>query len=617
MGSDDITNQIETEEDLEEVLRQYRERLETAIELSSGFYWEEDEHYRLTFYWHQEVGRSDTEGDPLGLLGRHASELGELPPSEQGRWLAHMAVRDARQPFYDFVRAYIHPETGEHRYTRISGKPTFDSEDNFKGYRGIAQDVTQEIHAEQMLQLETSVLRFISDKENVADAVRGAMQMICESLGWEAGSFWLLDEQSGVLRYKTGWSSEKNPVVAQIMERAGDVFFERGSGLPGWVWETGESLWIPDIMNDSRVWTKEVTELTGWNAAFLFPVTLEGKFLGVLDFYAPEILKPSGRLLQIIRMLGIEIGHYYQRALIMEQQRASEARFRSLTELPSDWYWEQDIEFRFTLFEGRDKSMIDYMRREYIGKRSWDIDVENANVENTARNTLKVYMENHESFRDVILYRRISEGDERYVSVSGEPLYDYNGNFTGYRGITRDVTETKHAEEKIQYLATHDHLTGLPNRNMFSQFLNHSIETGRRYGRRFAVLFLDLDGFKAVNDTLGHYAGDKLLIEAATRLKDCLRESDVVARMGGDEFVILVQEVNERAQIDKIAGNVLSVASKPFMIQEQECRVTASVGICRYPEDAQDEETILKYADTAMYMAKQKGKNNYQFYYHL
>lgn len=612
MASNDITDHTKKEQQLTEALRLYQERLETAIELSSGFYWEEDEHYRLTFYWHQDVGRSDTEGDPLGLLGRHASELGELPPSEQEHWLEHMAVRDARQAFYGFVRAYVHPEHGDLRYTRISGKPEFDAEGNFKGYRGLAQDVTDEVHAEQMLQLETSVLRFISDKENVADAIRGAMRMICESQGWEAGSFWQLDEKSGVLRYKAGWTNEDNEIVARVMEGAGDVVFSHGEGLPGWVWQSGEPLWSPDIRNDERIRTTEVTELTGWNAAFLFPVTLEGKFLGVLDFYAPTIPEPSGRLLQVIRMLGIEIGHYYQRALTMEQLRESEARFRSLTELSSDWYWETDSEFRFIRFEGRNKEVVGTLRKTYLGKRSWDIGL--SNKEDPESNPYKALMENREDFHDVVIYRQYLNGSERYVSISGEPVYNSEGSFTGYRGLGRDVTDMKKSEEKIQYLATHDTLTGLSNRDMFSQFLNHSIETGRRYGRRFAVLFLDLDGFKAINDTLGHHAGDKLLIEVATRLENCLRESDVVARMGGDEFVILAQEVNERAQIDKIAGNILSVASKPFMIQEQECRVTASVGICRYPEDAQDEDAILKNADTAMYQAKQEGKNNYQFY---
>jgi diguanylate cyclase (GGDEF)-like protein/PAS domain S-box-containing protein len=170
------------------------------------------------------------------------------------------------------------------------------------------------------------------------------------------------------------------------------------------------------------------------------------------------------------------------------------------------------------------------------------------------------------------------------------------------------------AEERIQYLATHDGLTGLPNRTMFSQLVNVAIPAARRYQRKFAVLFIDLDRFKLVNDTLGHEAGDKLLQEIAMRFTGCLRESDVVARLGGDEFVVLLQEVGVAEQVATVARKILSAAMKPVLIMAQECRVTASIGICMYPEDAQDEQSLMKNADIAMYLAKEEGKNNFQFY---
>lgn len=174
--------------------------------------------------------------------------------------------------------------------------------------------------------------------------------------------------------------------------------------------------------------------------------------------------------------------------------------------------------------------------------------------------------------------------------------------------------ERKGAEERIRYLATHDGLTGLPNRAMFSQLLNLEIKSAHRYGRKLAVLFIDLDRFKTINDTLGHQAGDALLKEISARLKASVRASDVVARLGGDEFVILVQEVNESGQVAAVARNVLSAAIKPMTIAGQQCRVTASVGIAMYPADAQDEQSLMKNADLAMYFAKEEGKNNYQFY---
>ena len=172
----------------------------------------------------------------------------------------------------------------------------------------------------------------------------------------------------------------------------------------------------------------------------------------------------------------------------------------------------------------------------------------------------------------------------------------------------------KHAEERTQFLATHDGLTRLPNREMFSELLNVSLASARRYGRKCAVQFIDLDRFKHVNDTLGHGAGDQLLCEISARLKANLRASDVVARLGGDEFVVLLQEVLDADQAGEVARKILSAITLPVIIDGQSCQVTGSIGISIYPADAGDEQALMKNADTAMYMAKEKGRNNFQFY---
>ena len=174
--------------------------------------------------------------------------------------------------------------------------------------------------------------------------------------------------------------------------------------------------------------------------------------------------------------------------------------------------------------------------------------------------------------------------------------------------------EKKQAEERMEYLATHDGLTGLPNRTMFNHLLNASIRVGRRYQRNFALMFIDLDGFKEVNDTLGHAAGDAVLVEASKRLRGCLRDSDVVARLGGDEFVVILNEVAESHRAGKVAANLIAALGKPVRLSEQECAVTASVGIALFPADGDDEETLIKHADIAMYLAKEEGKNDFRFF---
>ncbi len=178
----------------------------------------------------------------------------------------------------------------------------------------------------------------------------------------------------------------------------------------------------------------------------------------------------------------------------------------------------------------------------------------------------------------------------------------------------RAVEERMAHAVRVEYLAYHDGLTTLPNRSLFSQLLTHSIHQAQRHNRKLAVLFFDLDHFKNVNDTLGHDAGDQLLQEVATRVQACLRDSDTVARMGGDEFVVLLPELGEEKYIVTVAQKILTAVASPFILRDQEFHVTASIGISIYPEDGQDEQTLQKNADIAMYQVKEEGRNNFQFY---
>jgi diguanylate cyclase (GGDEF)-like protein len=167
---------------------------------------------------------------------------------------------------------------------------------------------------------------------------------------------------------------------------------------------------------------------------------------------------------------------------------------------------------------------------------------------------------------------------------------------------------------RVEYLAYHDGLTGLPNRSMFSKLLAQSINEARRYDRQLAVAFLDLDRFKQINDTLGHDAGDQLLLEVANRLRGCVRASDTVARLGGDEFVVLLPTLEDGEYAATVAQKILASLAGAFNLIGHEIRITASIGISMFPQHGLDEQTLSKNADIAMYQAKEEGKNNFQFY---
>lgn len=214
-------------------------------------------------------------------------------------------------------------------------------------------------------------------------------------------------------------------------------------------------------------------------------------------------------------------------------------------------------------------------------------------------------------------------GQERWFLTTKLPVKDTRGNIVGLVGLGRDISERKRAEERIHFLATHDSLTQLPNRFRFAQLVDLAIKSAQHDQCGLAVLFIDLDGFKQINDTLGHDAGDILLGEMAQRFRQCLRANDIVGRLGGDEFVVLLPEIEiskadvpatENKSIIKIAEKILGAARKPIHIHDHRAYVSASVGIAIYPTDSSDEKSLMKQADSAMYRAKQQGKNNYQFY---
>jgi PAS domain S-box-containing protein len=232
------------------------------------------------------------------------------------------------------------------------------------------------------------------------------------------------------------------------------------------------------------------------------------------------------------------------------------------------------------------------------------------------------------------LSAKLVDGRQRIVHVEAEPEFNEHGNLIGYTGIVQDVTDRRMAEDRIRHLANFDTLTGLPNRRQLIWRAERALEQGRRLGHQVALLLIDLDRFKVINDTLGHHAGDELLMEVSRRLRSCVRHSDqvldssletmgarshrsleAVGRLGGDEFVALLPEVSDERDAERVAARILDLMRDPIFVGGQECFVTASVGIALYPRDGTSVADLLRNSDVAMYSVKSAGRNAASLYH--
>ena len=280
----------------------------------------------------------------------------------------------------------------------------------------------------------------------------------------------------------------------------------------------------------------------------------------------------------------------------------SESRFRDFAEASADWFWESNEQHKINALTGGPAGLNFYSLT----------DLAEACHSHSSNEMLKT-LQAHKRFADYVVHFTDEQGKLVYLRVSGKPIFELNGHFIGYRGVGRDVSEMVALNRKVEFLASHDDLTGLPNRSLFRQRLEHAIAKAERTSSQVLLLFFDLDKFKLVNDTLGHEAGDQLLIMATKRITEKARATDALCRLGGDEFVMVMEGASPQDG-HRLVRDIIAAFSTPFEIKQQKVYCTTSIGVSVYPDDTTDPQTLMVYADLAMYRAKQNGRNDFEFY---
>jgi len=375
--------------------------------------------------------------------------------------------------------------------------------------------------------------------------------------------------------------------------------------------------WCQDFANDPTTapW-HEQGRIYGWAASAALPLHRDGIVIGAFSLYADETNAFDEAVTNLLLEMAMDIDHAlnsFQREARREQAeralRASEQRLRTVIETEPECIKLLDSDGRLlemnpaglamleadSLEQAQQSNLLSFVLPDY---RAPFIDL------------LRQVLQGESGILEFEI--KGLKGTRRWLETHATPMQDSNGE-SRLLGVTRDITARKQAEERVQYMAHYDALTGLPNRVLLEDHASYAIQLAQRNNDSLAVLFLDLDHFKDINDTLGHSVGDALLVELANRLRQTLRAEDTVSRLGGDEFILLLPGAQMRG-VAQVAQKLLDVIAEPCRIAPYDLSVNASIGIALYPDDGLDLETLSKCADTAMYRAKQEGRHDFRFF---
>ncbi|HUF53455.1 MAG TPA: GGDEF domain-containing protein [Dehalococcoidia bacterium] len=331
----------------------------------------------------------------------------------------------------------------------------------------------------------------------------------------------------------------------------------------------------------------------------LVPIVAFDQTLGVV-IAAGDEHQQDLRDAELLRGVGNAFGVALDSLRQREEIQAKEERLRAVVTAAPVAIFLLDASGVFTLLEGRALERLSIQPGEIVGRSVYEVMPQSANVEEPFTRALE-----GETVRTVV------ELGETSLEVELGPLRDADGRVTTVIGVATDVTERKRAEDMIRHLAFHDSLTGLANRELFERTLTEALAEAKEHGHPLAVLFVDLDGFKQVNDTYGHSEGDALLKAVARRLNELIREGDFVARIGGDEFLVLLPAMKDQAEAVAVSDRLLVGLNADWQANGRTFRLGASIGVALYPQDGEDGSELMRSADKAMYAAKSRGKGCY------
>lgn len=492
-----------------------------------------------------------------------------------------------------------------------SGKPAY--------FIRIIEDITERKLSAHRRDMEHAVTAVLAESPTLAVAMPRLIRILCEGLGWACGMHWSWDQSTELLRCADFWHTDCEQVEAFVAASrstvneapawVGKAPGTTTSGLVRNVWLSGAPVWFADVARRPGFRRGQIAAEANLHCAFGFPVLAGERPLGVMEFYSRAIREPDEALLRVVQAIGQQLGQFIQRKLAEDAQHTSEERYRDMFDsspLPM-WVWDDETLNILTV----NQAAIDhygYSRDEFQRMNLRDLWVlgETASRERNIRDRL--------SSQTMYLQSVHVTKDRRTIAVEVNARAFKLGARAVWLTLLNDVTERLRVEEKLLHLAHYDTLTDLPNRVLFYDRLKQALAQAKRNAWITGVMFMDLDRFKNINDTLGHAVGDQLLRQVSERLLRSVRSADTVGRLGGDEFGIVLANLCDATAAGHVAKKIIALFDLPFRLEGAEIYVTPSVGITLYPQDGTEQDALIKYADAAMYHAKKSGRNTYKYY---
>jgi diguanylate cyclase (GGDEF)-like protein/PAS domain S-box-containing protein len=475
--------------------------------------------------------------------------------------------------------------------------------------RRLARDIAERKLSEQREQTRNHVLELLAHGAPLATIlgaiVRGVEQeqpdMLC--------SIMLLDSEGE--RLLNGAA----PSLPDFYNDAIDGFgIGIGAGSFGTAAFTGQRVIVEDVQAHPY-WAayKELTARAGLGACWSEPIrSASGKVLGTFAIYHRQVHHPDDEEIRLIEQTANLAEIALSRNRADQALKEKEKQLFDILENVTAYIYMKDTRGRYLFANRRLCGRFDAPTEEVVGyddTKFYDADT----AANMRKDDLRV-LQHGETLQVEETITNMLNGVMQVFMTVKIPLRHEDGSIYALCGISTDISERKDFENDIQHMAQHDALTHLPNRALFNDRLKQAIAAAYRNKGRIALMFIDLDKFKPVNDTYGHGVGDLLLKEVALRIQDCLRESDTAARIGGDEFVILLPAIETQQAASKVGEKILHALNQPFALAGHTLNISGSIGVAVYPEHGKDEKLLVKSADIAMYHAKKNGRNNVKMY---